>query len=166
VGDEEDGALAHAAAERNLMFLTWRDQGVSSYVSAECLAVGPGSRWYLALESKVPSGPSRSVRELAVRAHPRGVMCFMLSLKNSSRSCDLKNFFFSFPLLLLVRFAPSTVRVSVCVLLSLTGLSSESSTSVRPRKVVLPGLIGLQRPRCTVTRSYVVGKSYSLFVLV
>jgi hypothetical protein len=79
VGDEDDGALAHAAAERNLMFLALRDQGVASYVSAECLAVGPGSRWYLALESKVPSEHSRpsrsSVRERTVRAHPRRVMC-------------------------------------------------------------------------------------------
>ena len=118
MGDEEDGALAHATAERNLMFLALRDQGVALYVSAECLAVGPGSRWYLALESTVPSGPSRSsVRERTVRTHPRLVMRFILSLKNSSRSCDLKNYFFSFPLLLLLRFAPSRVRFSVYVFL-------------------------------------------------
>jgi hypothetical protein len=42
VGDEEqDGALAHAAAERNLMFLALRDQGVALPVSAECLAWQP-----------------------------------------------------------------------------------------------------------------------------
>ena len=57
MGDEEDGALAHAAAERNLMFLALRDQGVASYVSAECLAVGPDSRWYLVCcHSKIPVG--------------------------------------------------------------------------------------------------------------
>ena len=49
---EEDGALAHAAAEQNVLFLALRDEGVASmvkYVSA----CAPGSRWDLALESKL-----------------------------------------------------------------------------------------------------------------
>ncbi len=156
MGDEEDGTLAHAAAECNVMFLALRDQGVASYVSAECLAVGTGSRWYLALESKVGpflwDPPVPRYGSVTVRTHPRRFMCSILSLNNSSRPCDLKNYFVSFPLLLLVRFAPSTVRVSVCV--HLRARFEIQEQYVRAREVVFPGLIGPQRPRPTVTRSY------------
>lgn len=50
--EEEDGPLAQAAAERNMLFLALRDEGVArvvKYVSA----LAPGSRWDVALEASV-----------------------------------------------------------------------------------------------------------------
>ncbi len=80
----------------------------------------------------------------------------MLVWINLTDHVTKKNSFFSFPILLLVRFAPPTVWVSVRALLVWV------TRSVCESSWFLPDLQGLQCPRPAVTRSYVISLKYNL----